>query len=139
MTVVIFVQHLVYVAMEVGARNQSNISTVSQYHPLPTKSGSVNNEERTILKDALSELQGGLACHTFGYWYEFSKEQVSDVVAACHKLFTLNDIISSVPVYSKDHAVRILEVLSEIFNDIDEDSLSDSLITFSEDFFTGFE
>ena len=43
------------------------------------------------------------------------------------------------PVYSKNHGVKILEVLNEIFNDIDEDSLSDSSITFSEEFFTGLE
>jgi len=48
-----------------------------------------------------------------------------------------------VPVYSKNHAVKILEILNEIFNDIDEHSLhvSDSsiTITFSEEFFTRLE
>jgi len=39
-----------------------------------------------------------------------------------------------VPVYSKNHAVKILEILNEIFNDIDEHSLhvSDSSITFGD-------
>jgi len=37
-----------------------------------------------------------------------------------------------VPVYSKNQAVKILEILNEIFNDIDEHSLSDSSITFGD-------
>lgn len=102
---------------------------------LPIKSRSVTDEERAILKAALSELQGSLACSAFGYWYGFSKELVSDVVATCHNLFTLNDIISSVIVYSKNHGVKILEILNEIFNDIDEHSSSGSSITFNEEFF----
>ena len=90
---------------------------------LPIKCRSVTDEERAILKDALSDLQGNyLACSAFGCWYGLSKELVSDVVATCHNLFTLNDIISSVAVYSKNHAVKILEILNEIFSDIDEHS-----------------
>lgn len=43
-------------------------------------------------------------------------------------------------VYSKNHAVKILEILNEIFNDIDEHSSSGSSITFNEEFFfTGLE
>ena len=61
-----------------------------------------------------------------------SKELVSDVVATCHNLFILNDIISSVPVYSKNHAVKIFEILNEIFNQIDEHRLGDSSITFGD-------
>ena len=45
---------------------------------LPIKSRSVTDEDRAILKDAFSELQGSFASHTFGYWYGFLKELVSD-------------------------------------------------------------
>ena len=48
----------------------------------------------------------------------FSKELISDVVARCHKLFSVEDIIVNVPVFSRRHAVAILGILNEIFDDI---------------------
>ena len=39
----------------------------------------------------------------------------------------------------KKHALKILEILNEIFNDIDESSLTDPTNSFSEEFITGLE
>lgn len=43
-------------------------------------------------------------------------------------MFTLEDIFS-VPVFSRDHGVKILEILNEIFDDIDDTSLSSQTST----------
>ena len=43
---------------------------------------------------------------------------VTDVVANCHKIFTLDDILTNVLDFSKEHAVKILEILNEIFDDL---------------------
>jgi len=42
-----------------------------------------------------------------------------------HKIFTLKDILTYVPVFSKNHAIKILEVLSEFFDDFEESVLTD--------------
>ena len=68
---------------------------------VPTKCRNVSDEERSILNAALCELQESHSCSAFGYCHGFSKELVSDCVANCHKLFTLEDITTTVPVFSK--------------------------------------
>ena len=60
-------------------------------------------------------------------------------MANCHKLFTLEDITTTVPVSSKKHALNILEILNEIFSDIDESNLTDPTNSFCEEFGTGLE
>ena len=41
--------------------------------------------------------------------------------------------------FQKKHALKILEILNEIFNDIDESSLTDPTNSFCEEFITGLE
>lgn len=60
-------------------------------------------------------------------------------MANCQKLFTLKDITTTVPVFSKKHALKILEILNEIFNDIDESSLTDPTNSSCEEFITELE
>lgn len=43
------------------------------------------------------------------------------------------------PVFSKNHAVKILEIFNEIFNDTDESCLSDTSSCVIEEFTTGLE
>ena len=43
------------------------------------------------------------------------------------------------PCFSKKHALKILDILNEIFNDIDESSLTDPTNSFCEEFITGLE
>lgn len=99
----------------------------------------MSNEERSILNAALSELQKTHSCSAFGYCHGFSKELVSDCVASCHKFFTLEDITTTVPVLFLKNALKILEILNEIFNDINECSLTDPTNSFCEEFITGLE
>ena len=65
----------------------------------------------------------------------FSKELISDVVARCHKLFSVEDIIVNVPVFSSRHAVVILGILNEIFDDITENNLLGSFTEANNDHF----
>lgn len=113
---------------------KSALSTI-----VPTKCRNVSDEDRSILNAALCELQESHSCSAFGYCHGFSKELVSDCVANSHKLFTLEDITTTVPVFSKKHALKILEILNEIFSDIDESSLTDPTNSFWEEFITGLE
>lgn len=99
---------------------------------------SVSDEQKAVLNDALLEVQRNVSCGSgsgaFGATHGFSQELISDVVANCDKLFTIEDIKTSVPVFSKNHAVTILEIINEIFNDIDESTLTDTENNFDDDF-----
>ena len=82
----------------------------------------VTDEQKIILKEALSEVQRSVSHGTgnsaFGATHEFSQELVIDVVGKCHKLFNMEDIKTNVPVFSKNHALAILEIINEVCNDI---------------------
>ena len=47
------------------------------------------------------------------------------MVEKCHKLFTIEDIKTNVPVFSNNHALSILEIINEVINDINEHTLTD--------------
>ena len=64
----------------------------------------------------------------------FSKDLISDVVARCHKLFSVEDIIVNVPVFSRRHAVAILGILNEIFDDITENNFLGSFTEANSEF-----
>lgn len=98
----------------------------------------VSDEDKAILKDALSEVQRnvshGTGSSAFGATHGFSQELISDVVEKCHKLFTIEDIKTNVPVFSNNHALSILEIINEVFNDINEHTLTDLQHNFDDDF-----
>ena len=77
-----------------------------------------------VLRDALSEVQRnasqGTGSSAFGPTHGFSQELISDVV---EKLFTINDIKTNVPVFSKNHALSMLEIVNEVFSDTDGHTL----------------
>ena len=50
----------------------------------------------------------------------FSRELCKEIVENCSKIFTVEDLMTSFPVFSTLHAVKILEVFQEIFNDIEQ-------------------
>ena len=50
------------------------------------------------------------------------------------KLFTIKDIKTNVPVFSKNHALSMLEIVNEVFNDIDGHTLTDLQRNFEDDF-----
>lgn len=50
----------------------------------------------------------------------FSGKLCQDIVENCSEISTVEDLMNSFPVFSMSHAVKILEVFQEIFNDIEE-------------------
>ncbi len=79
-------------------------------------------QDKDYVRDAFSTLSTSLpvACSVFGKTasHGFSDELVESICQNCHKLFTLEDINSCLPVYSVRHALKILEILDETFEDI---------------------
>ena len=107
------------------------VSLLSNEVQVPLSLRIVSETDKKALAESLEELKtefssnrgisafGNTACHGF------SSQLVSDVVNNCHKIFNVTDILTYVPVFSKDHAVRILEVLSEFFDDFSDTVLTD--------------
>lgn len=52
------------------------------------------------------------ACHGF------STQLIDDIVDSCDNIFTIDDIINNFPVFLFANALRILEVIQEIFLDV---------------------
>lgn len=48
----------------------------------------------------------------------FSEQLVQDVVANCHHLFTVNDILELCPIFSIVHAPKVLELIQEPYLNI---------------------
>ena len=82
----------------------------------------VTNEDKVDLTDTLNEIRDTVrsqhvvfdstSCHGF------SSQLVEEVVKHSSRLFTINDILETCPIYSLTHAIKILEVIQEIFLDI---------------------
>ncbi|XP_028408795.1 uncharacterized protein LOC114531368 [Dendronephthya gigantea] len=104
---------------------QQTITGDAMLHVSPLRR-SVNEEDRSLLKDALEAHQtqfsigGNITAFGLLSCYGFSKEAISDVLDNCHKLFTIKDILYCVPVFSTVHAKEVLSVINEVFDDIDE-------------------
>ena len=113
-----------------------------------THSRNVSDNQRDFLKGALSEMEASMSCgvgkgvFSSTTFHGFSQELITDVVAKCDRLFTVDDLKTCVPVFSKNHALRILEILNEVFDDIDECTLTDPVNNFYGDeecFFPGLD
>ncbi|XP_022794673.1 uncharacterized protein LOC111333389 isoform X2 [Stylophora pistillata] len=87
------------------------------------KKRTVSKEDRKLLQDLLIEEmqaeQKGLCTYlnpecTAG----FSKSLVKAVLEHCKYIFTLDDIVTYLPVLKKSHAVVILQMFAEIFEDV---------------------
>ena len=64
------------------------------------------------------------------------------MVAHCHNLFSVEDILTNVPVVSRKHAIAVLGILNEVFDDINESNLTDVDTLKSDDnvdIFSGFD
>lgn len=80
------------------------------------------NQDKLDLTDSLMEVKDSpiksnsvfddISCHGF------SQQLVQDVVANCHHLFTVNDILELCPIFSIVHALKVLEVIQEQFLNI---------------------
>ena len=82
----------------------------------------VSSEDKTDLVDALNDLrismnkQPSLFDHISSHG--FSEHLIEDVVTNCHHIFTIGHILEACPVFSIGHALKILEIIQEIFLDI---------------------
>ena len=91
----------------------------SQDHQIPMIRV-VSQEDRNYVKNAFLEVFKDLSSgsDSFGVCHGFSGELVNSIVENCHKLFTLDDINSYLPIFSLSHSLKILEILNGIFGDI---------------------
>ena len=85
------------------------------------KRRAVKPEDKNDLKSALIEVMenlrgGGVFGETTNKW--FSMKLVDDVVQHCEEIFTIDDLTSRFPVFSFVNALRVLEVVQEVFMDI---------------------
>ncbi len=83
----------------------------------------VSEYDKAVLYSALLELRESQSISSSfpldkTLSHGFSVELIQDVVERCNEIFSVDDIISSFPVFALAHAIRILEVFQEIFDDI---------------------
>lgn len=50
---------------------------------------------------------------------EFGKMQIRQVIEHAEMLFTLDDILSNIDIWKRRHGVAILQILGEVFNDVE--------------------
>ena len=50
---------------------------------------------------------------------QFSTFQIDQILTGAHALFSINDIVSHVEIWKRDHAVQVYKTLHDVFNDID--------------------
>ena len=83
---------------------------------------SVTAQDQKDIEEAFQELRKTIpvGCSVFGAAtsHGFSDDLISSIIEKCAYLFTLDDIRKLLPVFSMKHAVKILEILHEIFGDI---------------------
>lgn len=53
---------------------------------------------------------------------EFSRFQIEQVLRNCHKLFTLEDVVTNVEIWRTQHAVGVLSAIAQIFRDVNVDT-----------------
>lgn len=89
----------------------------------------VNKQQKEQLREKLVkyhqdmikqvEFQKMVTCPN--YLLEFNAFHIDQVVANCHRLFTIEDIFGAVEVWRHQYARAVLRLLSEVFGDIDKE------------------
>ena len=94
----------------------------SSHHKVPHLTRPVSDEDESDLKAALDEIKHSMSqgIHLLDNVsvHCFSPHLVDDVVKNCSRIFTIGDILDTCPVFSFTNAIKILEVIQEIFLDI---------------------
>ncbi len=89
---------------------------------LPMKTRAITESDRSVIESAFLELSATMpvASSVFGEEtsHGFSKDLVDSIVQNSDYIFTIEDINTLLPIFSIHHAVKILEILDEIFEDI---------------------
>ena len=79
----------------------------------------------------------GVGLHLCGIAsHGFSRQLINDVAENCQFIFAIDDIVGIYPVYSISNALRILEVIQEMFGDIPNLDETLELINFPTDIST---
>lgn len=82
----------------------------------------VTDKDKCDLKEALHEVSKSMHKGIHGLEdrssHGFSEQLIDDIVERCSTIFSINDITCNFPVFSIVHALRILEVVQELFLDI---------------------
>ena len=86
-------------------------------------------QDKQDIRNALNDLRDSFpsGCSVFGSssCHGFSDEVIECIIDNSHRIFTLNDVSTYLPLFTLHHGIKILEVLDELFNDIPHvDSLS---------------
>lgn len=50
---------------------------------------------------------------------QFSTFQINQILSGAHSLFSINDIVSHVEIWKRDHALQVYKTLHDVFNDMD--------------------
>ena len=58
---------------------------------------------------------------------EFGKLQILSIIKNCHKIFSISDVMQYVEVWRKSHAFGILTAINDVFNDISDIPVPESL------------
>lgn len=81
-----------------------------------------SERDKDDLKAALNEIKLNMISSTLVgdavSTHGFSTQLIEDVVSNCSVLFTVGDVLHTCPVFSLSHAIMILEIIQDIFNDI---------------------
>ena len=104
------------------------------------KKRTVTFREKELLKELLTDCQKRIAANCPSYYLSsesstgFTDSVIASTVKKCKFIFTIDDVMEHVPVYTRSHAVEILLILNDIFEDIDTSSenLDNWIQTFSE-------
>jgi hypothetical protein len=94
------------------------IETVVGYSDGPSFIRSVSYDDQEDLKSALTELFESFVNNQDEMDVNFYEQLTTDIVSNCHKIFTLEDIITNYAVFSVKRAISILDIFNDIFNDI---------------------
>lgn len=109
-------------------RTDCRITTSETETEVAMKVRGVSLDDKQLLHVALLELKGSISSNTimaFGDCHGFSSQLVGESIENCDKLFTLDDVLKFVPVFSAKHAMMIYEVLNDVFGDCEDISCGD--------------
>lgn len=89
------------------------------------KSRKVEPQQKELLQELLNDYRNELVAQCNAYFLQpacstgFSDMLIKAVLKHCQFIFTVNDIVELVPVYKRGHALEILCMIKDVFDDID--------------------
>lgn len=111
-----------------GSMNAPQLSFATSDNTKVTTTRNVTKEDKDYLRKKLVEYQQSLVKQMNinkmvtcpNHILEFNNFHINEVIASCHKLFTIEDIRSNVEIWRNQYALGILQQISDVFGDIME-------------------